>query len=189
MWRVDPQVTGQVDSLHDRVPRRFLLCGPRSRAPNTPCAGRIIEGTMDSRLIAVDALTGKPCAEFNGTGQQDTKIGMGRVPPGSASINSAPTIVRGIIVVPHQVLDGQCRCAPSGVIQGFDAKTGKLAWAWDMQHPEWSGYPPAGQTWTEGRPTAGRPARATRSSGSSIVPTRQCRRRLHFDGPDAARER
>ena len=64
--------------------------------------------------------------------------------PGLASINSAPTIVRGIIVVGHQILDGQCRCAPSGVIQGFDAKTGKLAWAWDMEHPEWNGYPPAG---------------------------------------------
>ena len=36
------------------------------------------------------------------------------------------------------MLDGQCRCAPSGVIQGFDARTGKLAWAWDMMHPDWT---------------------------------------------------
>ena len=91
--------------------------------PRTACApAGSSKGRSTRRLIAVDALTGRPCTDFNGTGQQDTKIGMGWVPPGSASINSAPTIVRGIIVVPHQILDGQCRCAPSGVIQGFDAE-------------------------------------------------------------------
>ena len=62
--------------------------------------------------------------------------------------------MRGIIVVPHQILDGQCRCAPSGVIQGFDAKTGKLAWAWDMQHPDWNGYPPDGPDLGPGTPNS-----------------------------------
>ncbi|MEO6225162.1 MAG: PQQ-binding-like beta-propeller repeat protein [Sphingomicrobium sp.] len=151
VWRVDPHVsdawipytTACRGLAHYQVP---------GVAAGSPCASRIIEGTLDSRLLAVDALTGKPCTDFNGNGQQDTKIGMGWVYPGLASINSAPTIVRGIIVVPHQVLDGQCRCAPSGVIQGFDARTGKLAWAWDMQHPDWRGYPPKGQVWARGTP-------------------------------------
>ncbi|WP_051121200.1 DUF2254 family protein [Sphingomonas elodea] len=38
------------------------------------------------------------------------------------------------------------------MIQGFDARTGKLRWAWDMMHPEWNGYPPAGQEWARGTP-------------------------------------
>jgi quinoprotein glucose dehydrogenase len=150
-WRVDPHV-GDAWIPYTTACRGLAYYQLPAAAAGTPCAGRIIEGTLDSRLIAVDALTGKPCADFNGTGQQDTKIGMGWVYPGLASINSAPTIVRGIIVVPHQVLDGQCRCAPSGVIQGFDAKSGKLVWAWDMQHPQWTGYPPRGQQWTRGTP-------------------------------------
>ena len=152
-WRVDPHVP-DAWIPYTTACRGVAYYKVPGAAANSLCASRIIEGTLDSRLIAVDALTGKPCTDFNGTGQQDTKIGMGWVPPGSASINSAPTIVRGILVVPHQILDGQCRCAPSGVIQGFDAKTGKLAWAWDMMHPDWTGYPPKGQVWARGTPNS-----------------------------------
>jgi quinoprotein glucose dehydrogenase len=153
VWRVDPKVPD------DWIPYTTACRGVAyyqvpGAAAGTLCASRVIEGTLDSRLIAVDALTGKRCTDFNGTGEQDTKIGMGPVFPGYATINSAPTIVRGIIVVPHQILDGQCRCSPSGVIQGFDAKTGKLAWAWDVEHPDWNGYPPAGQTWAKATPNS-----------------------------------
>ncbi|MEO8454878.1 MAG: membrane-bound PQQ-dependent dehydrogenase, glucose/quinate/shikimate family [Sphingomicrobium sp.] len=169
IWRVDPNVpdkwipytTACRGVAYYRVP---------GAAAGTPCAGRIIEGTLDSRLIAVDALTGGACTDFNGTGQQDTKIGMGPVYPGLASINSAPTIVKGIIVVPHQILDGQCRCAPSGVIQGFDAKTGKLAWAWDVEHPEWNGYPPPGQTWTKGTPNSWMSSSGDEKLGLAYLP-------------------
>ena len=77
---------------------------------------------------------------------------MGEVPPGYVSITSPPTIVRGVIVTGHQVLDGQRRDAPSGVIQAYDAITGKLRWTWDMDRPERSGLPPREQTYTRGTP-------------------------------------
>lgn len=121
-------------------------------AANSACASRIIFGTLDARLFAIDSRTGRPCADFGTNGQVDAKIGMGKTPPGYVSINSAPTIVLGVVVTGHQVLDGQNRWEPSGVIQGFDAVTGKLRWAWDMMHPDWNGYPPAGQEWARGTP-------------------------------------
>ena len=170
MWRVDPHVP-DVWIPYTTACRGLSYYAVPGAAANSPCAGRIIEGTMDSRLIEVDALTGKPCTEFNGTGQQDTKIGMGWAPPGSVGINSPPPVVQRIIVVGHQVLDGQCRCAPSGVIQGFDAKTGKLAWAWDMQHPDWHGYPPKGQTWTRGSPNSWSISAGDEKLGLVYVPT------------------
>jgi len=169
VWRYDPKVPDEWIP-YTTACRGVVYYKVPGAAADAPCAGRIIEGTLDSRLIALDALTGRPCADFNGTGQQDTKIGMGWVSPGSASINSAPTIVRGIIVVPHQILDGQCRCAPSGVIQGFDAKTGKLAWAWDMMHPDWTGYPPAGQTWARGTPNSWTTSSGDEKLGLVFVP-------------------
>ncbi|NKF20980.1 membrane-bound PQQ-dependent dehydrogenase, glucose/quinate/shikimate family [Solimonas marina] len=116
------------------------------------CATRIIEGTLDGRLIAVDAVTGKPCMGFGDNGQVDITQGMGETPPGYVAINAPPVIVRGVIVTGHQVLDGQKRTEPSGVIEGFDAVTGKLRWGWDMTHPDWTGAPPDGQTWTRGTP-------------------------------------
>lgn len=117
------------------------------------CPRRIISGTLDGRLLALDADTGAPCADFGNNGQVDTTVGMGEVLPGYVSITSAPTIVRGVVVTGHQVLDGQNRWAPSGVIQGYDAITGQLRWAWDMLHPERDGAAPGpGQEYARGTP-------------------------------------
>ena len=116
------------------------------------CATRIIEGTLDGRLIAVDARSGAPCTDFGVNGEVDITIGMGEVLPGMVSITSPPTIVRGVVVTGHQVLDGQYRWAPSGVIQGYDAVTGALRWAWDLARPDRDGLPPEGETYTLGTP-------------------------------------
>src|SRR3546814_1509784 len=83
-------------------------------AATQSCARRIIFGTLDARLFALDSRTGRPCQDFGTNGQVDTTIGMGEVSPGYVSINSPPTIVRGVVVTGHQVLDGQDRWAPSG---------------------------------------------------------------------------
>lgn len=125
---------------------------PSPAPTGAPCATRIIEGTLDGRLIAVDARTGRPCADFGVNGAVDIKEGMGSVIPGMVSMTSAPTIVRGVVVTGHQVLDGQYSEAPSGVIKGFDAVTGELRWAWDMTRPDIIGLPPQGQTYTRGTP-------------------------------------
>ncbi|MDI6625094.1 MAG: PQQ-binding-like beta-propeller repeat protein, partial [Brevundimonas sp.] len=127
---------------------------PAGMAPavGAACAARIIEGTLDGRLVAVDARTGRPCADFGTNGSVDIKAGMGEVIPGMVSITSAPTIVRGVVVTGHQVLDGQSNSAPSGVIQGFDAVTGELRWAWDMTRPDLTGRPGEGETFTRGTP-------------------------------------
>ncbi|WP_434213320.1 membrane-bound PQQ-dependent dehydrogenase, glucose/quinate/shikimate family [[Pseudomonas] boreopolis] len=134
----------------DPVPR--VQPAPVAEAAGQACRKRIIEGTLDARLIAVDAETGRPCQGFGDNGQVDITVGMGDTPPGYVSITSPPAIVRGVIVTGHQVLDGQRRYAPSGVIQGYDAVTGKLRWAWDMLNPDRSGLPPEGETYARGTP-------------------------------------
>lgn len=150
-WRYDPNVPDKAIP-YTAACRGVVYYAVPAMAADQPCATRVIEGTLDARLIAVDARSGRPCADFGTNGQADIKQGMGKVPWGYVSINSPPTLVRGILVVGHQVLDGQDRWAPSGVIQGFDARTGKLRWAWDMMHPDWNVYPPAGQEWARGTP-------------------------------------
>lgn len=150
-WRFDPEVSDEW------IPYTAACRGVAYHAvpdmpADQPCAARIIEGTLDARLIAVDARTGRPCADFGANGQVDIKRGMGAMAPGMVSITSPPAIVRGVIVTGHQVLDGQRRDAPSGVIQGFDAVTGELRWAWDMVRPDRTGLPPEGETYTHGTP-------------------------------------
>lgn len=150
-WRFDPKVRDEWIPYTAACRGVSYYVVPTAKA-GTLCARRLIEGTLDARLIAVDAETGRPCSDFGDNGQVDAKAGMGKVFPGLVSINSPPVIIRGIAVTGHQTLDGQQRWEPSGVIQGFDAVTGKLRFAWDMMHPDWNGYPPAGQYWSRGTP-------------------------------------
>jgi quinoprotein glucose dehydrogenase len=150
-WRYDPQVPDKAIP-YTAACRGVSYYAVPDAAPDSECANRIIEGTLDGRLIAVDARNGQPCNSFGNQGEVDIKVGMGKVYPGMVSITSPPTIVRGVIVTGHQVLDGQERDAPSGVIQGYDAVTGALRWAWDMTQPELTGLPPPGKTYTRGTP-------------------------------------
>ncbi|RYF92736.1 MAG: membrane-bound PQQ-dependent dehydrogenase, glucose/quinate/shikimate family [Caulobacteraceae bacterium] len=150
-WRHDPKVAD------DWIPytaacRGVVYYASPQAVPGRACGTRIIEGTLDARLIAVDAATGQRCEGFGTNGEVDTKLGMGKVAPGMVSITSAPTVVRDILVVGHQILDGQERNAPSGVVQGFDARTGELKWAWDLARPDLTGLPPEGQEFTRGTP-------------------------------------
>lgn len=166
-WRYDPKVA----DIH--IPYTAACRGVSYYAvPNATgaCAARIIEGTLDARLIAVDAATGQPCAGFGFGGQVDTSQGVSKSAAGMFSITSAPTIVRGVIVTGHQVLDGQRRDAPSGVIQGYDAVTGQLRWAWDMTRPDLTGAPPPGQTYTRGTPNMWTTASGDEALGLVYLP-------------------
>ncbi|QYF87255.1 membrane-bound PQQ-dependent dehydrogenase, glucose/quinate/shikimate family [Brevundimonas sp. PAMC22021] len=150
-WTYDPQVAD--DQIPYTAACRGVTYHARANAnPAEPCATRIVEGTLDGRLIAVDARTGRPCPAFGQNGAVSIKVGMGDPFPGMVSITSPPVIVRGVIVTGHQVLDGQKRWNASGVIQGFDVETGALRFAWDMMRPDITTLPPQGQTYTPGTP-------------------------------------
>jgi quinoprotein glucose dehydrogenase len=168
-WRYDPKVA-DAWIPYTAACRGVTYYAVPTAVPGGQCATRIIEGTLDARLIAVDARTGVPCPGFGAGGQVDTKAGMGPVDPGMVSITSAPTIVRGVIVTGHQILDGQIRTAPSGVIQGYDAVTGALRWAWDMTRPDIAALPPEGQTYTRGTPNMWTTASGDEALGLVYLP-------------------
>ncbi len=185
-WRFDPGVPDawipytaacRGVAYHDASATAAPATAPRPAPPlaspsptTTACRTRIIEGTLDARLIAVDAATGQPCRDFGTNGQVDLKVGLGQVDPGMVSVTSAPTIVRGVIVVGHQVLDGQQRNAPSGVIRGYDVTTGALRWAWDMVNPQWTGMPPEGQEYARGTPNMWTTASGDEALGLVYLP-------------------
>ncbi|MBB2199546.1 MAG: PQQ-binding-like beta-propeller repeat protein [Gluconacetobacter sp.] len=136
-----------------------------------PCHNRILEGTLDMRLIEVDADTGKLCEGFGYHGQVNLMKGMGESVPGFVSMTAPPPIVNGAIVVNHEVLDGQRRWAPSGVIRGYDAETGKFLWAWDVNRPDAHGEPAEGQHYSRGTPNSWATMTGDDALGLVYVPT------------------
>jgi quinoprotein glucose dehydrogenase len=150
-WRYDPGVSP------DAIPygatcRGVAYYAVPGAGDAALCTTRILYGTLDARLIALDAETGQLCPEFGRAGIVDLNEGIGYTVPGWYAVTSPPTIVRGIAVMGAQVNDGEAEDAPSGVVRGYDAVTGRLAWAWDMGAPERTGAPPEGEVYTRGTP-------------------------------------
>ncbi len=168
-WRYDPKVADNAIP-YGATCRGVVYYRNQAAAEGAACAERIIEGTLDARLIAVDAKDGKPCADFGANGGVDLTKGIGETVPGWYGNVAAPTIVRNVIVMGAQVKDGEAEDAPSGVIRGYDAVTGQFLWAWDMGHPERTTEPPQGDTYTRGTPNMWTSAAGDDALGYVYVP-------------------
>ncbi|AKQ54574.1 Quinate/shikimate dehydrogenase (quinone) [Bordetella hinzii] len=152
-WRFDPEASSPVWQRCRGVGYYETTAAPASGQPQpAACRKRIILSTIDARLIALDADTGKPCEDFGQHGTVDLKQGMGEVKPGYYFQTSAPTVVRNMIVIGGWVFDNRAVDEPSGAVRAFNADTGELAWAWDMGDPSITGVPPEGKTYTRGTP-------------------------------------
>lgn len=104
---------------------------PAARS-GSPCKRRIFIGTVDARLIALDARTGAPCEGFGTRGAVHLAAGIMNAPTkGEYAVTSPPAIVNGMVIVGSSVADGHRANAPSGAVRAFDARTGALKWAWD----------------------------------------------------------
>ena len=102
-------------------------------ASQAPCRRRIYVTPVDARLIALDARTGAPCADFGEHGQIHLDRGLTNEAayPGEYSVTSPPAVVNGLLVVGSSVSDGQRAASPNGTVRAFDARNGVLKWTWD----------------------------------------------------------
>src|SRR3546814_15832272 len=96
---------------------------------------------------------------------------MGIVEKGFYYVSSAPTIVRGQIVLGGWVSDNQSTDEPSGVIRAYDAASGRFAWAWDMGRPGDNREPAPCRHYTRPTPNSWAPESADGVLGLGYVPT------------------
>jgi quinoprotein glucose dehydrogenase len=134
-WRYD---THTRKDLHysDGVSRGVSLWVDNGTAPNTPCHARIYAGTLDARLLALDARTGRPCLDFGERGALDLLNGIrSQVRPADEwrnyLVTSPPAILDGQVIVGSAISDNQGVEVELGTVRAFDARTGKLVWGWD----------------------------------------------------------
>jgi quinate dehydrogenase (quinone) len=116
------------------------------------CPARIIMGTTDARLLALDATTGERCQGFGNNGEVDLMKGIGEAKPNIYLVTTPPLIARNLAVVGTRVADNFEVGEPSGVIRAYDALTGKFTWAWDMGRPGVNTEPAEGEQYTRGTP-------------------------------------
>lgn len=182
-WHFDPKARNEKTwnrcrgvSFYDPAagsPTDIVSGQPHSPAndPSGSCGARIITSTVDARLIALDAKTGKPCEDFGDHGTVRLSTNMGEIKPVFYVPTSAPTIVKGLILVGGWVNDNAEVGEPSGVVRAFSAKTGELVWAWDLGNPATTRLPPPGQTYTRGTPNVWSTPAADEKLGLVYLPT------------------
>jgi len=166
-WKFDPKI--------DPTEKPFPLCRGvayfRATGVVGDCVERIYTNTIDARLIALDARTGRRCRDFGTNGEVSLLAGLGEVINGYYFPTSAPTIVRGKLIVGARVYDGQFWNEPSGVIRAFDAITGKLTWAFDVGRPDRLNEPGPGESYTRSTPNSWAPMSSDEALGLVYVPT------------------
>jgi quinoprotein glucose dehydrogenase len=137
-WAFDPHIDlslGYGDGLINRGVASWL---DASRTAKQPCRRRIYEATLDARLIALDAASGKACADFGRDGQvllRDVpgyeSRNLGEHPQGWYHMTSPPAVIDDLVIVGSAIDDNNRADMPSGVVRAFDARTGAQRWSWD----------------------------------------------------------
>ena len=121
---------------------------------DAPCQRRLFVNTIDARLIAIDADTGKFCAGFGTNGAVDLKAGLGAAPDPQYQLTSAPTMAGTTVVVGGRIADNVQTDMPGGVLRGFDVITGKMRWAFDPGNPNDRDAPAEGKTYARSTPNS-----------------------------------
>ena len=130
-WTFDPEVDLSGRYANQLTCRGVSTWLDPTRSDSEPCRRRIFTGTNDARLIALDAATGVPCRDFGEAGTIDLTVGVGKILwKGEYQVTSPPAVVGEIVAVGSAISDGARTDAPSGVVRGFDVRTGALRWSW-----------------------------------------------------------
>lgn len=129
-WKYDPDIDRR-SGYSEVTSRGVSAWSDPNAAPGTACRARIFIGTIDARLIALDARTGKPCEDFGAHGQIDLTRGIDLRDRGDYQVTSPPAVVAGLVITGSSIGDNRAVDVERGVVRGFDARTGRLRWTWD----------------------------------------------------------
>lgn len=119
-WRYDPHVN-RLRPYAEASSRGITLWESQDPQPPSSCAKRVFLGTLDARLIALEARTGALCPNFGKAGIVDVSDGARSRNPNDLAIVSPPVTSGGTVMVAFS----------SGTIRGYDAVNGAPRWTFE----------------------------------------------------------
>ena len=175
VWRFDAKVNvSGTQHMSCRGVSYYDSAAAPGAAPQPPraadCSTRIFLATNDARLIALDALSGRPCGDFGTAGQIDLTQQYPGYTEGWYQFTSAPLVSRGLVVVAGAIFDNRDVKMPSGVVRAFDAKTGRLVWNFDPGNPSQTAPLPPGQHYSLSSPNSWSTSAADEKLGMIYIP-------------------
>jgi len=103
--------------------------------PGVSCEKIVYVGTMEGKLHAVDADTGRLCKNFGHDGVLDVNQWNQVNAKWPLSLLQPPTVYKDTLFVGWAGKDWSERTAPPGVVFALDARTGKRKWSFDPLPP------------------------------------------------------
>jgi len=135
-WSFDPKVDLRAPYSEGLLNRGVALWRDLRGDDSEPCHRRIFIATIDARLIALDAATGRPCSGFGVAGEIDLKQGIANIRRrGEFEETSPPAIAGDVVIVGSSIADNDRVDSPDGTVRAFDARSGKLRWRWEPIPP------------------------------------------------------
>src|SRR5215472_3082057 len=123
------------------------------RRPGEVCRRTIYVATLDGRLVAVDSEGRGPCPAFGSNGEVALTTGFQIPVKGEYHFTSPPTVVGEVVIVGSAINDNDRVEMESGVVRGYNARTGALVWSFDPVPRDPTD--PARPTWQNGADRTG----------------------------------
>jgi quinoprotein glucose dehydrogenase len=179
LWSFDPKIARD-KHYSDPASRGVTFWRDRQAAAGAACATRIVFGTLDARLLALDAVDGQPCVGFGDRGTIDLHVGIDSADEPDShwrnyAVTSPPVIAGDVLVSGSSIGDNRAHHEEQGVVRGYDVRSGRELWRWDPvpRHPDdprASGWQ-ADQASTVGAANAWPPLSVDPGLGLVYVPT------------------
>lgn len=138
-WSFDPEISADRRPANQYNCRGVAYWKDPDASDIEPCSSRIFTGTVDGRLIALDAGTGKPCEDFGANPVRPGEVTAGPdrllVWPGEFQMTSPPVVTQGLVIVGSAISDNARKTAPSGRVRAYDARSGALRWVFEPLLP------------------------------------------------------
>ena len=148
-WAYDPKIDLDGDYGDGLVNRGVATWLDVTRDKGQPCRRRIFESTQDARLVALDAVSGTPCADFGKAGQVNLRD-VQQYDSGWYHMTSPPAIIDDLVIVGSAIDDNHRTDMARGVVRAYDARTGALRWSWDPLPPNPASAQGKNPTWRSG---------------------------------------
>lgn len=134
LWTYDPKLDTSVRRA-ERASRGVATWVDLHKGVGESCRRSIFVGTLDARLISIDAATGNLCTDFGQDGpidlSQGVDLGDYQVDEKEYGVTSPPAIIGDLVVVGSAVGDNRAATLERGIVRAFDVRTGDLRWSWD----------------------------------------------------------
>jgi len=147
VWRFDSKVPREM-GFAEITSRGVTVWEDPSHDEDAECRARVYLGNIVGKLYALDALTGKPCADFGDGGVVDLHLDARPREVGQYAITSPPAIAGDRVIVGSAIGDNSAVGLERGIVRALDARSGEILWTWDPipTDPD----DPAYKTWLSG---------------------------------------